>query len=158
MDHRNGYRERSLDTRLGSLQLRIPKLRQGSYFPPSVRHSFAGAYIMVYTDALRSQSEAQLHARIDAPECHRIAVLPRAIMPATVCLSSVINSLPCAAQYVFLSGRVSCCAGASFPFPLAPAEVGYLNGDRPFSLGGGNGSKCRVAQRSRTSGRSQIRT
>ena len=30
----NGYRDRSLDTRLGSLQLRIPKLRQGSYFPP----------------------------------------------------------------------------------------------------------------------------
>ena len=32
--YRNGYRERTLDTRLGSLQLRIPKLRQGSYFPP----------------------------------------------------------------------------------------------------------------------------
>ena len=32
--HTNGYRDRSLDTRLGSLQLRIPKLRQGSYFPP----------------------------------------------------------------------------------------------------------------------------
>jgi putative transposase len=32
--YRNGYRDRSLDTRLGSLQLRIPKLRQGSYFPP----------------------------------------------------------------------------------------------------------------------------
>src|SRR4029079_10508033 len=31
---RNGPRERVLDTRLGSLQLRIPKLRQGSYFPP----------------------------------------------------------------------------------------------------------------------------
>ena len=31
---RNGYRERTLDTRLGALQLRIPKLRQGSYFPP----------------------------------------------------------------------------------------------------------------------------
>jgi len=31
---RNGYRDRTLDTRLGSLQLRIPKLRQGSYFPP----------------------------------------------------------------------------------------------------------------------------
>ena len=30
----NGYRDRVLDTRLGSLQLRIPKLRQGSYFPP----------------------------------------------------------------------------------------------------------------------------
>ncbi len=32
--YRNGYRERGLDTRLGELQLRIPKLRQGSYFPP----------------------------------------------------------------------------------------------------------------------------
>jgi putative transposase len=32
--YRNGYRDRSLDTRLGSLQLHIPKLRQGSYFPP----------------------------------------------------------------------------------------------------------------------------
>jgi len=31
---RNGYRDRSRDTRLGSLQLRIPKSRQGSYFPP----------------------------------------------------------------------------------------------------------------------------
>jgi putative transposase len=31
---RNGYRERTLDTRLGSLNLKIPKLRTGSYFPP----------------------------------------------------------------------------------------------------------------------------
>jgi transposase-like protein len=30
---RNGYRDRSLDTRLGTLNLRVPKLRQGSYFP-----------------------------------------------------------------------------------------------------------------------------
>jgi hypothetical protein len=35
--------------------------------------------------------------------------------------------------------------GASFPFPLAPVEVGSLNGHRPFSLGGGNGSKCPTA-------------
>jgi putative transposase len=34
LNWRNGYRERTLDTRLGSLQLRVPKLRQGSYFPP----------------------------------------------------------------------------------------------------------------------------
>ena len=30
---RNGYRERTLDTRLGTLNLKIPKLRTGSYFP-----------------------------------------------------------------------------------------------------------------------------
>jgi len=34
LTYRNGYRERALDTRLGTLNLRIPKLRQGSYFPP----------------------------------------------------------------------------------------------------------------------------
>jgi putative transposase len=33
LNYRNGYRDRTFDTRLGSLQLRIPKLRQGSYFP-----------------------------------------------------------------------------------------------------------------------------
>src|ERR671913_2078885 len=33
--YRNGYRDRALDTRLGTLQLRVPKLRAGpSYFPP----------------------------------------------------------------------------------------------------------------------------
>ena len=31
--HRNGYRSRQWDTRVGSLELAIPKLRQGSYFP-----------------------------------------------------------------------------------------------------------------------------
>jgi putative transposase len=31
--HRNGYRERRWDTRAGSLELFIPKLRAGSYFP-----------------------------------------------------------------------------------------------------------------------------
>ncbi|EYD72840.1 IS256 family transposase [Limimaricola hongkongensis] len=31
--YRNGYRERELKTRLGALNLRVPKLRQGSYFP-----------------------------------------------------------------------------------------------------------------------------
>ena len=30
---RNGYRDRQWDTRAGSVDLRIPKLRKGSYFP-----------------------------------------------------------------------------------------------------------------------------
>ena len=30
---RNGYRDRMLKTRVGSLELRVPKLREGSYFP-----------------------------------------------------------------------------------------------------------------------------
>ena len=31
--HRNGYRNRTWDTRVGTMDLRIPKLREGSYFP-----------------------------------------------------------------------------------------------------------------------------
>src|SRR5688500_7112024 len=31
--HRNGYRPRRWDTRAGEIELQIPKLRQGSYFP-----------------------------------------------------------------------------------------------------------------------------
>ena len=34
LNYRNGYRDRTLDTRLGTLALRVPKLRQGTYFPP----------------------------------------------------------------------------------------------------------------------------
>src|SRR5690242_9037177 len=34
LNYRNGYRDRIFETRLGPLSLRIPKLRQGSYFPP----------------------------------------------------------------------------------------------------------------------------
>jgi putative transposase len=32
-NHRNGYRQRKRDTRVGELPLKIPKLREGSYFP-----------------------------------------------------------------------------------------------------------------------------
>jgi len=32
-NYRNGYRQREWDTRVGTLQLSIPKLRHGSYFP-----------------------------------------------------------------------------------------------------------------------------
>src|SRR5512144_1781253 len=31
--YRKGYRDRPLHTRLGTLELRVPKLRQGTYFP-----------------------------------------------------------------------------------------------------------------------------
>src|SRR6185437_7871838 len=33
LNSRNGYRDRAWDTRAGSVELKIPKLRQGSYFP-----------------------------------------------------------------------------------------------------------------------------
>src|SRR3954449_5296181 len=32
-NRRNGYRRRDLDTRVGTLEVAVPKLREGSYFP-----------------------------------------------------------------------------------------------------------------------------
>jgi len=50
---RNGYRDRTLDTRLGQLNLRIPKLRTGSYFPPflEARKTTEKALISVIQEA-----------------------------------------------------------------------------------------------------------
>jgi transposase-like protein len=33
VNRRNGYRERRWDTRVGSIALAIPRMREGSYFP-----------------------------------------------------------------------------------------------------------------------------
>ena len=47
---RNGYRSRAWDTRVGTMELHIPKLREGSYFPEpagataSQRASSAGGH------------------------------------------------------------------------------------------------------------------
>src|SRR6266436_2807862 len=53
LNYRNGYRDRSLDTRLGPLSLRIPKLCQGSYFPPFLepRKTAEKALVMVIQEA-----------------------------------------------------------------------------------------------------------
>ena len=33
VNRRNGYRERELDTRVGTIALSVPKLREGTYYP-----------------------------------------------------------------------------------------------------------------------------
>ena len=50
---RNGYRDHSLDTRLGTLNPRVPKLRQGSYFP-GFPEGIQGPDLMM---AMKAQSE-----------------------------------------------------------------------------------------------------
>src|SRR3954447_8662152 len=41
--HRNGYRAREWDTRAGRIELAIPRLRKGSYFPVGGSASNPGA-------------------------------------------------------------------------------------------------------------------
>ncbi len=54
VNRRNGYRTRRWDTRTGSIDLRIPKLRRGSYFPDwllDARTRSERAFIQVVTEA-----------------------------------------------------------------------------------------------------------
>ena len=37
-DHRNGSRDRSVDTRMGSIELQIPRAREGNFTPPLLEH------------------------------------------------------------------------------------------------------------------------
>jgi transposase-like protein len=48
VDHRNGYRERRWDTKVGAIDLRIPKLGHGSFFPALA--SGASAALGMYAD------------------------------------------------------------------------------------------------------------
>lgn len=50
---RNGYRERLLETRMGTVELRIPKLRQGSYLPSFLepRRRWEQAFVSVVSEA-----------------------------------------------------------------------------------------------------------
>ena len=52
-NQRNGYRDRSLETRIGRLDLKIPKLRTGSYFPSFLdpRKSSEQALVAVVQEA-----------------------------------------------------------------------------------------------------------
>ena len=52
VNQRNGYRERKLDTRIGAMQLRIPKLRQGSYFPSFLEPRKASEQALVLMNAI----------------------------------------------------------------------------------------------------------
>lgn len=54
VNRRNGYRRRRWDTRVGSIDLRIPKLRAGSYFPDwllDARTRSERAFIQVVAEA-----------------------------------------------------------------------------------------------------------
>src|SRR5436853_5920843 len=80
--HRNGYRARRWDTRAGELELQIPKLRQGSYFPgflqPRRRSEQAlvavvqQAYVCGVSTRRVDQLVARLGLRISRSEVSRV--------------------------------------------------------------------------------------
>src|SRR4051794_40887111 len=88
LNYRNGYRDRSFETRLGPLSLRIPKLRQGSYFPPFLepRRTAEKALVSVIQEAW-----------IGAVSTRRVDELVQAMGPSGISKSQVsklCKSLP----------------------------------------------------------------
>ena len=83
--HRNGYRARRWDTRAGEIELQIPKLRQGSYFPaflqPRKRSEQAlvsvvqQAYVCGVSTRRVDQLVESLGLRISRSEVSRICAL-----------------------------------------------------------------------------------
>ena len=83
--HRNGYRPRRWDTRAGEIELQIPKLRQGSYFPsflaPRKRSEQAlvsvvqQAYVCGVSTRRVDQLVESLGLRISKSEVSRITAL-----------------------------------------------------------------------------------
>src|SRR3712207_8403193 len=60
--HRNGYRPRRWDTRAGEIELQIPKIRQGSYFPSFLqprKRSEQALVAVVQQDRKKHTSELQ---------------------------------------------------------------------------------------------------
>lgn len=71
-NHRNGYRDREFQTRLGELVLPIPKLRRGSYFPAFLepRRRWEQAFVNVVAKAyVVGVSTRKVEALVEALGC-----------------------------------------------------------------------------------------
>ena len=73
---RNGYRERLWETRAGSIAVKIPKLRTGSYFPPfleprrTAEKALAAVVQEAYVQGVSTRSVDELVATLSACAGH----------------------------------------------------------------------------------------
>ena len=74
-NQRNGYRERSLVTSVGAINLRIPKLRRGSYFPEDllVRYSRVDRAVIAAVSETRKVERAAATLGIDRMSASQVS-------------------------------------------------------------------------------------
>lgn len=85
---RNGYRERVLETRMGMAELRIPKLRTGSYFPSFLepRRRWEQAFVSVISEAYIQTIFAQSSSELAHEALHKAVQLLRPKYPAAAAI------------------------------------------------------------------------
>ncbi len=80
-NRRNGYRHRDLDTRIGTLDVAVPKLREGSYFPDWLlthrRRAEQALVTVVATAYLLGVSTRRMEKLVEA-----LGTVPRSVFPA----------------------------------------------------------------------------
>ena len=132
---RNGYRSRAWDTRVGTMDLHIPKLREGSYFPILLEP--------------RCRSERALlaviqQAYVEGVSTRRVDDLVKALGCEGISKSQV--SRICQELDVVVDGFMGRPLGGGLPLPVAgrtdPEGQGGRQ-DRQRQRGGGNGSQWR---------------
>src|SRR5919112_3727533 len=86
VNHRNGYRHRDFDTRAGTLDVAIPKLRQGSYFPDWLlqrrRRAERALTTVVATCYLLGVSTRRMEKLVDALGITRLSKSQVSVMAA----------------------------------------------------------------------------
>ena len=95
LTHRNGYRSRTWDTRVGTMELRIPKLREGSYFPSLLeprRHSERALLAVIQQAYVEGVSTRRVDDLVKALGCDGIS--KSQVSRICVELDGVVSQLP----------------------------------------------------------------
>jgi putative transposase len=114
---RNGYRERTWDTRVGSIELRVPRVRDSSYFP---------ALLEPRTRAERALTAVIQEAYVQGVSTRRVDALVQALGMTGISKSQVSRTLP---------------------VPLAGRHLRQGAGGGPRRLDGGGDRHRRAAER-----------
>ncbi len=129
---RNGYRERLWETRAGSIAVKIPKLRSGSYFPP---------FLEPRRTAEKALAAVIQEAYVQGVSTRSVDELVKAMGMSGISKSQV--SRLCAEIDERVNAFLSRPARGRLAVPVDRCDLREGSGGRPHRLQGGNNRRRR---------------